>query len=173
MGSAANSYMRKDFVVYEAFGHIWLCNHSLLDFLIYEEFFFFFYQCRLKDIICLPMVMYCLMSLAISMAWSVWILEMRCCIRFPHFMSRYSVPSSVSICRVEITYHKPNNLSNIIVIFFFLHTVPKIWFMYSRKWNYATSFPIPTFICLWAIYSQDRSAFFSCSKIGRPIQGYI
>ena len=50
-----------------------------------------------------PMVMYCLISRAISTAWSVWILLMRCCIKFPHFMSRYRTPSSVSICLVEMT----------------------------------------------------------------------
>ncbi len=50
MGAVANSYMRKGFLIYEemrkylviyeeAFSHIWLCNRSLLDFLIYEENF--------------------------------------------------------------------------------------------------------------------------------------
>ncbi len=41
------------------------------------------------------------------------------------------------------------------------YTVPKIWCMYSQKWNWVASFPIPTFMYLWAIiYSQDRSAYF-------------
>ncbi len=39
--------MRKYFPIYEeAVSHIWLCNCSILNFLIYEEdFIFFFYQC--------------------------------------------------------------------------------------------------------------------------------
>ena len=52
MGSVAKSYMRKSFLIYEemlkyltiyeeAVSHIWICNSSLLDFLIYEEIFFF------------------------------------------------------------------------------------------------------------------------------------
>ncbi len=54
MGVVAKSYMRKDFLKYEemrkylviyeeAVSHIWLCNCSLLDFLIYEENFVFFF----------------------------------------------------------------------------------------------------------------------------------
>ncbi len=40
--------MRKYFPIYEeAVSHIWLCNCSILNFLIFEEnFIFFFYQCR-------------------------------------------------------------------------------------------------------------------------------
>ncbi len=53
MGAVAKSYMRKGFLIYEemqkyeeAVSHIWLCNRSLLNFLIYEEnSIFFFYQC--------------------------------------------------------------------------------------------------------------------------------
>ncbi len=52
MGAVAKSYMRKGFLIYEemrkylviyeeAVSHIWLCNRSLLDFLIYEEKFVF------------------------------------------------------------------------------------------------------------------------------------
>ncbi len=54
MGAVAKSYMRKGFLIYEdmrkylviyeeAVSHIWLCNRSLLDFLIYEENFVFFF----------------------------------------------------------------------------------------------------------------------------------
>ncbi len=54
MGAIAKSYMRKGFlineemrkylVIYEeAVSHIWLCNRSLLDCLIYEENFVFFF----------------------------------------------------------------------------------------------------------------------------------
>ncbi len=55
-GAVAKSYMRKSFVIYEekrkyfpiyeeAVRHIWLCNCSILNFLIYEEnFIFLFYQ---------------------------------------------------------------------------------------------------------------------------------
>ncbi len=53
MGAVAKSYMRKGFLIFEemrkylvlyeeAVSHIWLCNRSLLDFLIFEEIFFFF-----------------------------------------------------------------------------------------------------------------------------------
>ncbi len=60
MGAVAKPYIRKGFLIYEemrkysviheeAVSHIWLCNRSLLDFLICEEnFVFFFYQCTIK-----------------------------------------------------------------------------------------------------------------------------
>ncbi len=62
MGAVAKSYMRKGFLIYEELrkylliyeetdSHIWLCNCSLLDFLIYEEnFVLFFYQCGASEI---------------------------------------------------------------------------------------------------------------------------
>ncbi len=55
-GAVGKSYMRKGFLIYEEMGinlaiyeeavsHIWLCNCSIVDFLIYEEnLIFFFYQ---------------------------------------------------------------------------------------------------------------------------------
>jgi hypothetical protein len=69
MGSVAKSYMRKGFLIYEemrkyltiyeeAVSHIYLCNRSLLNFLIYEENFLFVcisvgggheYSLRLRD----------------------------------------------------------------------------------------------------------------------------
>ena len=48
-------------------------------------------------------VIYCLISRAISFACSVWIRVIRCCIKLPHFISRNSVPSSVWTFLVEIT----------------------------------------------------------------------
>ncbi len=48
----------------------------------------------------------------------------------------------------------------------------KIRFIYSQKWNCAASFPIPTFMYLWAINIFSRSiCLFGCSKIERPILG--
>ncbi len=62
MGAVAKSYMRKGFlhniwgnaqylVLYEEafshFSHLWLCKRSFLDFLLYEEFFF--YQVRRRS----------------------------------------------------------------------------------------------------------------------------
>ncbi len=57
MEAVAKSYMRKGFLIYEemrkylviyeeAVSQIWLCNRSLMDFLIYEENLGFFYQCK-------------------------------------------------------------------------------------------------------------------------------
>ncbi len=54
MGSVAKSYMRKGFLIYEemrkyitiyeeGISHRWLCNRSLLSFLIYDENFIFFF----------------------------------------------------------------------------------------------------------------------------------
>ncbi len=53
-GAVAKSYMRKGFLIYEemrkyfpiyeeAVSHIWLCNCSILKFLIYEENLIFFF----------------------------------------------------------------------------------------------------------------------------------
>jgi hypothetical protein len=59
MGAVAKSYMRKGFLIYEeirknlviyedeeAFSHIWLCNRSRLNVLIYEENLIFFFSVR-------------------------------------------------------------------------------------------------------------------------------
>ncbi len=54
IGSVAKLYMRKGFLIYEemrkyfhiyeeAVSHIWLCNGSILNFLIYEENLIFFF----------------------------------------------------------------------------------------------------------------------------------
>jgi hypothetical protein len=62
MGAAAKSYMRKGFLKYEdmhkylviceeAVSHIWLCNCSLLDFLIYEEILFSFFISAMYKIV--------------------------------------------------------------------------------------------------------------------------
>ncbi len=51
-------------------------------------------------------------------------------------------------------------------------TIPKIQNKYSRKWNWAASFPIPTFIFLRAIYVFPGAVcLFCCRKIGGPIVG--
>ncbi len=51
-------------------------------------------------------------------------------------------------------------------------TVPKIRFMYFQKWNCAVSFPVPTFMYLWAIYIFPEPVSQSdYSKIGRSILG--
>ncbi len=53
-----------------------------------------------------------------------------------------------------------------------VHILPKIRPIYSKKWNCAASFPIPTFMYLWAIYIfQGSVCLFGCSKIDRPILG--
>jgi hypothetical protein len=63
-GAVTKSYMSKGFLIYmgtrkyllvyeKAVSHIRLCNCSIMNFLIYEEnFIFFFYQCRASDCQC-------------------------------------------------------------------------------------------------------------------------
>jgi hypothetical protein len=81
MGLVSKSYMRKDFLIYEyyeemrdyltkyeeAVSHIWICNRSLLNFLIYEENLIFFFiseaECFHDDIFvfilnCIDMQLY-------------------------------------------------------------------------------------------------------------------
>ncbi len=51
-------------------------------------------------------------------------------------------------------------------------TVPKIRLCIPRKWKCAASFPIPTFMYLWAVNTFPGSVcLFDCRKIGRPILG--
>ncbi len=51
-------------------------------------------------------------------------------------------------------------------------TLPKIRNKYSQKWNCAASFPIPTFMYLWAIYIFLGSVcLLCCIKVGRQILG--
>ncbi len=76
MGVVKKSYMRKSFLIYEeirkylviyeeAVSHIWLCNHTLLDFLIYEEnFVFLFISVVLKSL-----------NINMSNYWKVGMLE--------------------------------------------------------------------------------------------------
>ncbi len=46
-------------------------------------------------------------------------------------------------------------------------TVPKIWFMYSQKWNCTALFPCPTFMYLSAIFLfPGLICLIGCSKIG-------
>ncbi len=66
MGEVAKSYMRKGFLIYEEIrkylviyeevvSHIWLCNRSLLDFLMYAEiisFFLFIVVQRVDSMLC-------------------------------------------------------------------------------------------------------------------------
>jgi hypothetical protein len=49
----------------------------------------------------------------------------------------------------------------------YLHTVPKIRFMYSQKWSFAASFPIPTFMYLCPVMCN----LYIPRKIGRLILG--
>ncbi len=54
-------------------------------------------------------------------------------------------------------WRHPCKCSGIFYQFFWSHepqcTTPKIWNKYSQKWNCAASFPISTFLYLWAIYT--------------------
>jgi hypothetical protein len=53
-------------------------------------------------------------------------------------------------------------------------TVSKIQFMNSQKWNSMASFPIPTFLCLWAIYIfPGPVCLFGCRKKSQIDPGNI
>ncbi len=50
----------------------------------------------------------------------------------------------------------------------------KIRFIYSQKWNCVASFPISTFMYLWAVYELPQLVhLFCCRQIGRQSCEYI
>ncbi len=70
--------------------------------------------------------------------------------------------------------HNLRNLWKRLYTNSYVVTAPKIRLMYFHKWNCAASFPILTFMYLWAIHIFPGSfCLFVCSKIGRPILGNI
>ncbi len=84
------------------------------------------------------------------------------------FVRRQYIPGHIVIAS---KYRARNNqlqkLRKII-----LHTVQKIRFMFSHKWNCTASFLIRTFMYLRGIYKFPGAVcLFGCIKISRPILG--
>ena len=77
----------------------------------------------------------------------------------------------------HVIFRKTTTYRHILLFLKHAHckdTIPKILNKYSQKWNCMASFPIPTFMSLWAIYIFPGSVcLFGCSKIYRPIMRYV
>ncbi len=74
---------------------------------------------------------------------------------------------------IKKCYRSFEQISQVVISLNVMHckdTVPEIGNKYSKKWNGAAPFPIPTFMYLWAIYIFSQSVhLFGCRKIGGPI----
>ncbi len=153
MGAVEKSYMRKGFheerlkylVIYEeAVSHLWLCNRSLLDFLIYEENFIFFFT-SVPYIINANWNRWANMAGLVPGVFSLYLL----------FLSLYLLFSPCSLSMILYIYPSPYLLSSFLYISFSISALfISLYILLHICSLHFSIYPSPYLLCRWFRFAQ-------------------